>query len=305
MYRYDADGLKCRRAHRASGDTPCWNHVQVSCTEICERVLPWLMNLCQQFAGFRDAMIDGAWTELDRQRRKDARKQKSVDDEIAELERRSLNLAQAIAKGGHLDALVQQLAQVDSNLKAARGRKAEQLQANSDVVPTGSRTDVEQHLEAVFRVLAQTSFEFGDLMRRVIPEFWIVPVQALDSGFVRPRARLIFRPSALLPGSSSAHDATPQPGDVTVTLDLFEPPLHIRAMSACLAARRDDPRKSLKKIEAETGYCYMTVKRALAYSKLMKAEGLIEPYRELTASPASASRWRQETTACQELVGAS
>ena len=35
----------------------------------------------------------------------------------------------------------------------------------------------------------------------------------------------------------------------------------------------------------------MTVKRAMAYYQLMKAEGLMDPYRELTERPPNASRW--------------
>ena len=104
LYRYNYDKLKCQRSLRASGDTPCWNHVQVSCAEIRNRVLSWVINHCQQVDGFRDVMIEAAWTEIQRIRHQDARKQQSIDEEVAELKRRSSNLAQAIAKGGHLDA---------------------------------------------------------------------------------------------------------------------------------------------------------------------------------------------------------
>ena len=89
-----------------------------------------------------------------------------------------------------------------------------------------------------------------------------------------------------------------------MTLDVFEPSKHIRAMPACCAAKKDNPEKSLKKVEAETGYNFMTVKRALAYAKLMENEGMSDPYRELTACPESASRWRHQDATCQELVRA-
>jgi hypothetical protein len=81
-------------------------------------------------------------------------------------------------------------------------------------------------------------------------------------------------------------------GDVAMTIDLFEPPAHVRAIGACVEARRSDPRLSLAKIGERTGFKLMTVKRALDYAKLMEAEGLADPYRELTARPDSASRWR-------------
>jgi hypothetical protein len=155
---------------------------------------------------------------------------------------------------------------------------------------------VSRELDAALSLLAATSYDFAKLMRRVIPVFTIMPVQALDSGLVRGRGKLVLRLAALLeadPGSAALGDVTaPREGDVGLTIDLFEPPSHIRAIGACVEARRANPRLSLDKITEKTGIHRMTVKRALAYAKLMEAEGLADPYRELTSRPDSASRWR-------------
>ena len=297
MYRYNNDALKCSGVLRVSGESPCWNHVQVDCQEVRERVLPWVITQFERVAGFRDVLIDSAWQELQKSHHRGARDQQSLGEEIAELERRSANLAIAIGKGGQLEALVQQLAEVDRNLKDARRRLAEQNHASVHVVPTGSRADVERHLPAVLQQLAKNSYEFADLMRRIIPEFWIVPVQALDTGLVRPQARLIVSPAALLDGPCPAGSSGARPGEIVGVLDLFEPPVHIRAIPACVAAKTADPKATLDKIAARTGYNRMAVKRALAYARKMEAEGMTHPYRELTSCPDVASRWRHRDTA--------
>ncbi len=215
-----------------------------------------------------------------------------ADDEVMTLEKRAANLTRAIERGGDLDTLVRQLASVEAALNAARLRRVERTSAASGRPTWGSRDEVERQLGAALREVARTSHEFGDLMRKVIPEFLIVPVQALDSGLVRPRAKLTLRLSVIADGTGAAAIPFAPPGDVAMAIDLFEPAAHIRAVPACLEARRADPRLSLEKIANRTGYGRMTVKRALAYSRLMAAEGSGGPYRELTERPSSASRWR-------------
>jgi DNA invertase Pin-like site-specific DNA recombinase len=292
MYRYDDDQLKCKGAFRAKGEGSCWNHVQVSCQEVRDRVLPRLLDHCDQFPGFRRALADAAWSELQARERCRSRVHRAADEEVAALEKRVGNLTRAIELGGDLDALVRQLAGVEEALKAARRRRAEQISSAASGPALGSRDEVERQLGMALRVLARTSFEFADLMRRVIPEFVIVPVQALDSGLVRPRARLTLRLSALTVGADAVVSPAPSPGDLPMVIDLFEPPLHIKAVSACDGAKRADPGLSLEKIAARTGYGRMTVKRALAYARLMATEGTGEPYRELKQRPSMASRWK-------------
>ena len=126
-------------------------------------------------------------------------------------------------------------------------------------------------------------------MRRIFPQFVIQPVQALDTPLVRPRAKLTFRPGSLVSnGPANGADVA----DAEVTIDLFEPPVHILHMSRCLAAKAENPHLSLKKIATQLGINYMTVKRSFDYARRMQAAGLTDPYRELLERPEKASRWR-------------
>jgi DNA invertase Pin-like site-specific DNA recombinase len=291
MYRFCKDELKCRNAFMP-GAVPCWNHVQVNCQIVRDKVLAMVMGHCEQVPGFRRALVDAAWAELEAQRRRRSLTDRNVDDEVAELEKRAANLAQAIAKGGRLEALVQQLTEVDRNLKDARRRRSDPTHDQRLGTSQGTRAEVDRHLKAALAQVARSSYTFADLMRRILPEFSIVPVQAVDGGQVRPRARYILRLSGSDSEAIAAGQLVSPLGDVSGTLDLFEPPAYIRAMPACVAAKQVDPAASLNEIAAKTGYNRMTVKRALAFARQMAAEGLNEPYRELTQCPAAASRWR-------------
>jgi hypothetical protein len=241
---------------------------------------------------FQSALVEAAWAELQQQRRRSERSRQTVDDEIDQLKRRADHLAEAISRVGNLDSLVGQLAKVEKELQGARQRRTTQTPGDPSDLGLDTRADVERHLTHALQEVARNSFAFADLMRRIIPEFLIQPVQALDSGLVRPRARLVLRLAALAERPGTSDPTLPQAGDVAMVLDLFEPPKHIAAIPACVAAKRSDPQPTLDDIANRLGLNRMTVKRALDYSRRMQAEGLAEPYRELRERPASASRWK-------------
>jgi hypothetical protein len=77
-----------------------------------------------------------------------------------------------------------------------------------------------------------------------------------------------------------------------LVVDLFQSPAHIAFMADAVKLREQAPRPTLKQIGAALGTSYMTVKRALAYDRLMNELGVQEPYRELHEKPANAARWR-------------
>jgi hypothetical protein len=135
-------------------------------------------------------------------------------------------------------------------------------------------------------VLAERSCEFADLLRRLLPVFVVVPVQALDTPQVRPRARVTLSLRAWAAEGEAAPEASAE-------LDLFEPPAHVRHLPACLAAKRARPNASLNDLEVELGVNRMTVKRALDYARPPPSAGLTEPYRVLSERPTAASRWRK------------
>ena len=211
-----------------------------------------------------------------------------VGRRISTLKKQAANLARAIAQGGELDALLAQLRLVNDGLEKARREEAKSTAAAAAGQAFASREWVESRLDEALVSVPATSFEFADLMRRIVPEFLIQPVQALDTPFVRPRAQLTLRLHGL---HQAAAETSEQADDVRVVLDLFEPPLYIRHLQRCLAARAEHPQLSQRKISGLLELNDMTVKRAFDYARLMASLGTSKPYRELHACPEQASRW--------------
>ena len=226
---------------------------------------------------------------LQERRRKTVSSAALQQKEINRLQAECAKLIAGIKIGGNLESLVAELAAVEQQLKKEREKMSQKDDAVDVVASCGSKEDVESRMAEVLWYMMNTSYEFNDVMRRFFPEFIIQPVQAIDSGQVHPRGKLRFQVEATSAEFPDGHW-------VEVVMDFFEPPVHIGLLPQILEERsKVDPKTgrvpSYKKIADKVGTSYMTVKRAIDYSRLMEAEGSKDPFRELTEPPRKASRW--------------
>jgi len=280
------DHLRCSKSLKECGDDECWNHVEVPLDLTRRTVLSWLIDRINETPLARDTMVDAAWKVLQVRRAKSGSAQENRSKEIRSLETQQQNLAKAIGLGGRLEALVAEIARVEKRLGELRNENDATETSEEQFTPYTTREEVNAGIDKVLELLIGTSFDFADVMRRFFPVFVIQPVQALDCTQVHPRGKLRFGPI------SDAGDTNGASHVVEVSFDLFEPPDPVALMPKIVAARRRDPRPTYRQIAAELGTNYMTVKRGLAYARLMEELGTSDPFRELHEMPAQAGRWR-------------
>ncbi len=284
--------LKCRNALAGSAK-PCWNHVQVPVELTRQKVVGWLTAELANIPCAREALINCVLIELERLHRGTQSDSCRLERRIGELQAAAANLAKAIAKGGELDVLVQELTAIQAQIRELEAQKENQAEAEGQDGCQLTREQVGSQLQDQLLALLRSSYEFADTFRRLITEFRIVPVQALDTPFVRPRARLTINFGRLRDGPPEGCGEQA----VASAIDLFEPPEQIRWLNSCIALKAENPKHSLKRIALRLGIGHMTVKRALAYARLMTAARMTEPYRELTERPEVASRWHPKRRA--------
>ncbi|MBA3480193.1 MAG: recombinase family protein [Pirellulales bacterium] len=278
--------LKCRNALKVNGTT-CWNHVQAPVELIRDSTLTWLRSRLNEYPDARRALIDGALATLRLSQAKGRSVRDSRQQEIKDLVKQQTNLATAIANGGgQLQSLMTMLSKVEQDLEEDKRLQQVELRAATSTPECGTAADVEAQLEDVLKLLMATSMDFADVLKQFFSEFIVYPVQALDTGQVRPRAVLRFDVGA------AGVDGEGPVEQVEVVFDLLKPPVHIGLLPAILAARASLAKPTLRNIAPVVGANYMTVKRALAYSRLMEARGMTEPFAVLTEQPDNASRWR-------------
>jgi site-specific DNA recombinase len=284
MHRALNDQIKCRRAHRQNL-LRCWNHVQVRCELARERILSWLLNELDKYPRHRDAFLDMAWAEHEQELVRRRHKLEEICEQIQTVSQEADKLAAAIAAGGELEALVKRSQATDAQLKKLRKAETQETHCLHEELTVISREELAARpLEGTLAV-ARRSTGFAIFLRRLFPEFEIVPVQSLDHKMVRPRARIVVALSELCRESDT-------PAESRVEIDLFEPPEHIKHLRGCLAAKAAHPALSLKRLAGRLGIGHMTVKRAFDYARRMEAAGVPDPYIVLTAAPDYASRWK-------------
>lgn len=135
-----------------------------------------------------------------------------------------------------------------------------------------------------FEALAADSFEFGDLLRAVVPKLTVYLVRSIDGGPPLPRARAVLALDGILPDNA-------RPPELSVllrrevTLDLFEPNQRerIRVAAAELAATGLPQREIAAALDPPATQC--AVNHALRIHRLLEAAGLAEPYQFLAAPP--------------------
>lgn len=277
LYRYDGQYLKCQNAVRTS-TKPCWNHLQVDCDVLRDKLLAPMIRKLNEYPSFRDTLREATLSEFARLTACDL--EGTADRrQLERLRHQAANLTQAIALGGRIETLVSRLSDTSEQIRVAEmttKRRKRATEPDWEVVE-GSVPD--QIIS-----LAATSFEFSTLMSRIGCRLSIQPVQALDTPQVKPRGRLELE----LAVDNSVEV-------FSLEAYLFDLPLHVRYSRECAVIRLEEPSCSLKRLSDRLGISHMTAKRALKYASLMESEELNEPYRVLEHQPAEASRWKSRT----------
>jgi site-specific DNA recombinase len=281
--------LKCRNS-LAAVDQTCWNHVQAPIAELRAFVTNWLVEQFHASDEFRNILLEAAREQLRQQQSRQTANRDRQEAEIIALQTRESNLRKSIGiakklTDEQLESLVGDLAAVTEQLMKKR-KQATSAEPSDETLGDLSDEEIAERLSEVLAHLMDTSYEMAEVIRGFVPRCVIVPVQAIDSGQVHPRAKLLVRDVGLsqsIPEAASLRE---------LTVDLFQPPVHIAMLREVVPLRSKQPQPTLKQIGQALGINYMTVKRALGVAKQMEAQGLTDPLIELAAKPAYASRWK-------------
>lgn len=279
---YDTDQVKCSKSGKRARPR-CWNHVQVDVDIVRQKVLPWVLQQLTAIPGARRNLVDQCWAMVQSLQANGSEEIEATKRVIAQLEREAKNLASAISKGVSLDSVVSEAKSVEQRLLEARSKLTRLQHAARLDCPFTTRDEVDSDLEPALIELAKRSYEFGDLMKHILSEFVIIPVQFVETGYIRPRARITL--------SIDRPDQEGGPIGVAKVFDLFDPPQHVVHLRLCTEIKKLRPDASLAEIAELAGVNRMTVKRTLDLATKLEEMGLSDPYVEITQPPATAPRW--------------
>ena len=303
------NGYRCRNTtKRARPGTRCWNRASTKC-EVAHAAIQQALH--QQLVLLREPnvqtstisaverlLVDDATTAADRgdRRRQLEEKQRTLADALE-------NLFDIAERGtDQCDSLAARIEQREEELACVT---AEIEEFDENEIDPLSIKELSTQIDEYSQRMQTFDRSVKTDLQQLVGTIAAVPHQQFGSNKVVLRGRFTFDPTKLFPArirlalrqrhGDRLHELLPeilQP--VTISVDLFEPPQHIRYRNAVVAAKRQHPQLSLKKL---TGFLpfeinHMAVKRTLDYHRKMEAAGVTDPYQMLEAPPENASRWK-------------
>lgn len=294
QYVWGGNGMAGNLMCTGAREWRCWNSISFSGAIARQGVIDAITSKLYQLDGFENQfaeMIRSAakdvsgglsqrWGELLRAEEKLKREREKVKAALKAL-------------GAH-STIQESLAELDACEKglALERRQLERHQARPLDLPT-SIASLREVLAHEFERQAAESAEFGDLLRKLVPEFHVYLVRLCDGGHLFPRAKIRLNLAA------SFDDAARVPGlckllSQELAIDLFCPPQRerIRVDAAQLAVQGLTQREIARRLpEKPTS---TAVGDALALQRLMESRGLASPYIVVSETPVDYPKLRRQ-----------
>ena len=284
---WGANGVTQNLQCSASRDWRCWNSFGFKGSLSAERIVPVITAELAKLAGFEDQFADMVRSARQDRSGSTANDWRQLLNDEAALATEMENFQKAIAMFGAHPTLLEPLNGIESREKelAQRRSRLERLRTKDLELPE-CMGELRPRLEDKFLQLASDSPEFGDLMRQMVPEFYVYLVRLVDGGHPLPFAKVKLALAGIVPDAA----LVPGLGELLtreLTLDLFEKPPQrerIRVEAARLAAEHVPQRQIAARLTEEKPKLPV-VQEALALDRKMKELGLETPYVLVTEPP--------------------
>jgi hypothetical protein len=206
--------------------------------------------------------------------------------------REKANLMDAIVQFGPRPMLHDKLRELEAVEKelARERQRLEAIQQRKLILPQSVDT-LRQLLEGKFQQLASNSPEFGDLMRQLIPNFYVYLVRMVDGGHLLPRAKVTLALGGIMP---DVHHVPELEGLLRreVTIDLFEPVQRERIRKEVVhLATTATQRQIITQLPEKA--TLPAIQRAMAVDRKMRDLGLVSPYLAVLDPPEDYGKLRR------------
>jgi len=273
--------LKCRNVFPGR-PRKCWNQVLVNAEQVRTKVLPLVLQEVREHPELLSRVVDAAWKEFQRTSAHGTRRIDQLESRLAEARRQQETVMDLLVQRPDSVAFLERLDRIEREVAEVTTALAAEQNVAQSAVSYQTREQLASQLDAVVLELSRTSYAFGALMRRMFPDFWLHPIQALDTPQVRPRLKLTMPPTV------------PEHEPRILVVDAFDAPRQILHARAASALSIQHSKKSTTEIAAMLGIDRKAYFLAKNYARLMEERGSTDPFIELTTMPEKASRWRAD-----------
>ncbi len=292
-FNWGGNGIVGHLTCSGSSNYLCWNSIHIDGRFVVDRVRAAITEVLYQLEGFDDQFRQILEEVQLRSENNPSAQLKQIEAEVAQVAREKENLLAAIKNYGPREMIVNEIEAIESRERdLARRRYLIEKAVKKPLLLPKSVADLRASLEAQFQPLNVESFEFGALLRQIVPEFHVYLVRLIDGGHPMPRARMKLAFS----GIAADIARVPLLDEMltrVVTVDLFEAPQRerIREASVLLEAAGRQQRQIAAEVPEQP--TQTAVFNALALQRKMVSLGLASPYVFLPEPPADYLKFRR------------
>jgi site-specific DNA recombinase len=263
------DRMMCDGARRYQ----CWNAMTIDRPDlamaIADRVRREIVELPEFDANWEEQLRIEASSLSCSKATKLEQLQKDRDKKIREVE----NLAKAIANGSSSETLFRLLSETESRVRLLTDacQETESQMQETIVIPTADQ--IREICDSTFLNLAVESREFGDVMREVVSDLFVLPYRLIDGGHIEPRCGFTLNVSCL--------DEIQIPDDVShlqisCRVDLTKSPQRVEFRSRVTNLRKNG--MGYRNIAAELGITMPAAQNAAKLQGLMDSLAITDPW---------------------------
>ena len=296
LYVFGGHGRRDHLMCEGAREHVCWNGITFDGPLASEKISKVALDELQQLQDFDPVFLG----KVDEESRlvdvsRNGRLQQ-IDRELTTVEREIENVMKFIRGGDDSD-------RVRAELRQLEDRKKLLLCQKNDIERTANRTivipladEVKEITQKAFRDLTIDPFEFAKRMRALTGKIYVYPFRLCEGAPFVLRAKLRLHLANLLP-DKRVREVLQKPLERVLKIDLFDMPQRVALREKIIAARRQCDASGHKRMERDVarslGITITAAQRAAALDRLMKQQGLTDPYILMLEPPMDSKKFRR------------
>ena len=272
------DHLMCDGARKHN----CWNGITVDGPLAARLIGSAVLETIESLPDFDKAFladINAEANRLDAERKKDLAQ---YDQRLKDIDRQLDNFVAYIGNGQVFERIRVEMDRLETERREILVERQRILETPSQRIEIPAMEELRQAARDSVYELAEESWEFCKLMRRLVARIVVFPYRLCDGGAPVLRAKFRVHASGLLDEPMS-RAVLERPLEQVITLDLFNPPQRAAFRERIMNLRRSE--KSERQAADECGITTTAAQRAAALQRRMDGLGITDPYLPLTAPP--------------------
>ncbi|MEI8373278.1 MAG: hypothetical protein WCJ35_10655 [Planctomycetota bacterium] len=219
-----------------------------------------------------------------------------INRELSTVQREIENVMKFIRGGDASERVRADLKKLEDREKLILRQKDEIESAPNHAIVVPSAAEIMEVTESAFQDLAMDSFEFAKRMRELTGKIYVYPFRLCDGAPFVLRAKFRLRLAGLLP-DKRIREVLQKPLERLLKIDLFDMPQRVVLREKILAGRQERNPLGHKITEREVakslGITTTAAQRAAALDRIMKQQGITDPYVLLLDPPMDYPKFRR------------